>query len=331
MHRSNFLIKANNKLLIFAISLAISSCAPKPFKLVLMPDTQTYSRSFPEIFNSQAGWIAGKADSISFVLHQGDVTDNNSIEHWKIAANAFSIMEGKVPFTFVPGNHDIGTNGNSDIRNTDLMNGFMPFNKYSRAKNFGGYFEKGKMDNTWHTFKAGGIKWLIISLEFGPRNSVVNWAKVIVEKHPGHKVIFNTHAYMYSDNKRISKRHGHVWSPHDYGVGREKGPDAVNDGEELWEKLISKYPNVMFVFSGHVLNDGAGTLVSTGEHGNKVYQMLANYQEGVTNTVKGGNGYLRILTLNPKAHTVAVQTYSPYTNQYKTAKDHQFIFNDVKF
>lgn len=321
----------NIKLPILAIILVISSCAPKAFKLVLLPDTQTYCRSFPEIFNSQTDWIAGNADSISFVLHQGDITDNNSVEHWKVASNAFNKLDGKVPFTFIPGNHDIGTNGKSDVRNTAFMNSFMPFDKYSKAKNFGGYFEKGKMDNTWHTFKAGGIKWLIISLEFGPRNSVVNWAKEVVESHPDHKVIFNTHAYMYSDNKRISKRHGHKWSPHDYGLGKETGNNDVNDGEELWEKLISKYPNVMFVFSGHVLNDGAGTLVSIGEHGNKVYQMLANYQDGVTNTVKGGNGYLRILILNPKAHTISVQTYSPYIKRYRNETDHKFIFTEVTF
>jgi len=83
------------------------------------------------------------------------------------------------------------------------------------------------------------------------------------------------------------------WLPQNYGVGKDVGEDAVNNGEQIWEKLISNYPNILFVFSGHVLNDGVGTFVSEGKYGNKVYQMLANYQGGVEGTEKGGNGFLR--------------------------------------
>jgi hypothetical protein len=311
--------------------LLVSACAPKPFTLVLLPDTQTYCRSYPEILQSQAAWVAKNADSISFVLQQGDITDNNSVEHWRIASAAFHTIQAKVPFTFVPGNHDIGTNGRSDVRNTDLMNKFLPFDTYGKTKGFGGCFEAGKMDNTWHTFKAGRINWLILSLEFGPRNAVVEWARQIVENHPKHKVIINTHAYMYSDDQRISKRHGHTWAPQDYGVGKDTGDNAVNDGEQLWEKLVSQYANIMFVFSGHVLNDGTGTLVSKGRHGNAVYQMLANYQDGVKNTIKGGNGNLRILTINHRRHTISVKTFSPYTNQYRSESDQHFTFENVEF
>lgn len=316
---------------VFYMLIFLSSCAPKAFKLVLLPDTQTYCSAFPDIFYAQTEWIAANKDNISFVLHQGDITDNNSEKHWTVASTALNKLDGNVPYTFVPGNHDIGTGGRSDIRNTEIMNSFLPFAKYSKTKNFGGAFESGKMDNTWHQFTAGGLKWLILSLEFGPRNSVIDWAKQVVEQHPGHKVIINTHAYMYSDNQRISSRHKHNWVPQAYGLGKETGENAVNDGEQLWEKLVSKYPNILFVFSGHVLNDGTGTLVSTGDHGNQVYQMLANYQGGVVNTVKGGNGNLRIVTVHAKKGTISIQTYSPYTKEYKKDPDQEFSFSDVRF
>ncbi|RYD72555.1 MAG: metallophosphatase [Sphingobacteriales bacterium] len=317
--------------LLLLLLIFLSSCAPKAFKLVLLPDTQTYCSDFPEIFYAQTEWIADNKDSISFVLHQGDITNNNSDKHWTVASAALNRLDGKVPYTFVPGNHDIGTGGKSDIRNTDKMNAFLPLDKFNKTKSFGGAFENGKMDNTWHQFKAGGLKWLILSLEFGPRNSVVDWAKQVIEGHPNHKIIINTHAYMYSDNQRISKQHNHKWVPQDYGLGKENGANAVNDGEQLWEKLASKYSNVLFVFSGHVLNDGTGTLVSTGDKGNQVYQMLANYQGGVINTIKGGNGNLRILYIDPKKGKISVKTYSPYTKEYKREQDQEFNFTDVRF
>src|SRR5690606_35103409 len=127
--------------------------------------------------------------------------------------------------------------------------------------------------------------------------------------------IINTHAYMYSDETRMSPDRNHHWLPQSYGLGKDSA-DLVNNGEEMWEKLVKKHPNILMVVSGHVLNDGVGTLVSEGEHGNNVYQMLANFQGGVEGSVNGGNGFLRILTIDPKMNTIDVKTYSPYVDEY---------------
>ncbi len=309
-------------------ALTLSCSSSKVFKLVLMPDTQTYSARYPETFRSQTQWIVDHADSVAFVLQQGDITGNNTDQQWEVAASAMSLLDGKAPYTVVTGNHDIGNGGKSDIRETELFNRYFPYEKYSKTKNFGGAYESGKMDNTWHTFKAGGYKWLILSLEFGPRNCVIDWADGVIKQHPGHKVIINTHAYMYSDDTRMGE--GDKWLPQNYGLGKETGANAVNDGEQMWSKLVSRYPNIIFVFSGHVLNDGVGTLVSEGVNGNKVYQMLANYQRGVEG-IKGDEGWFRILTIDTRTGKVDVKTYSPFLKEYQTQPDQQFIFENVMF
>jgi hypothetical protein len=318
---------------ILLILLLLSSCAVKrPFNLVLLPDTQTYSALYPEIFRAQTEWIVKNADSITFVLHQGDITDNNTEKQWENAVAALFLMDGKVPYTFVPGNHDTGDPGkNANNRELEFFNQYLPYEKYSKMEGFGGAFEPGRMENTWYTFKAGGYKWLILSLEFGPRNKVLKWAGEVIQSHPRHKVIINTHAYMYSDGTRMSITRNHAWLPQHYGVGKLTGDDAVNDAEMMWEKLVSQYPHVLLVFSGHVLHSGTARLESEGIHGNKVYQMLANYQGGVEGSEKGGNGFLRIVTINPKQEKISVRSYSPYTGQYKTEPDHQFTFENVKF
>lgn len=299
--------------------LLFSSCA-QPFRLVLLPDTQTYSRLYPDIFRAQTEWIAAHADSFAFVLQQGDLTDDNIPEQWKVAADAMSRLDGKIGYSFAPGNHDL--EGNARRRNSDLFNQWFPYDKYSKMPGFGGAFENGKMDNTWHSFRAGGREWLVLSLEFGPRNSVLAWADSIVRQHPRHKVIYNMHAYMYSDDTRMGE--GDDWLPQGYGVGKDTGLNAVNNGEQIWEKLVSRHKNSMFVFSAHVLHDGTGRLVSRGVHGNKVYQMLANYQEGVNGSEKGGSGYLRIVTV--KGRRISVQTYSPWLNAWLTGPDQRFTF-----
>jgi hypothetical protein len=176
------------------------------------------------------------------------------------------------------------------------------------------------MDNSWQTFKAGGCKWLALTLEFLPRNKVLNWANEVVKQHADHKVIINTHAYMYSDNTRLGT--GDKGLPQ--GIENETGDNARNNGEQIWDKLVSLHPNIMFVFSGHIIYDnGTGRLVSQGVYGNEVYQMLANYQRGV----RGSNlddGWLRIVTVNLKKKLIDVKTYSPRLKRYRTEEDQQF-------
>ena len=99
----------------------------------------------------------------------------------------------------------------------------------------------------------------------------------------------------------------------------------------MWDKLVSKNPNVLFVFSGHVMDDGTGMLISVGEHGNKVYQMLANYQGGIKNSLKGKSGFLRIVDIDVKRKTVKVQTYSPYRDEYRRGEDSEYLFENVDF
>ncbi len=307
-------------------------CKERSFKIVLLPDTQHYSESYPEIFYAQTHWIAENPDSIAFVLHQGDITNHNTPKEWEAASGAMNLLDGKVPYVVCTGNHDYGNNGANDIRDTEPFNTWFPYKKFSKTTGFGGAFEEGKMDNVWYTFKAGGINWLILSLEFGPRNKVLDWACEVVKDHPSHKVIINTHAYLYSDDTRMCEERAHRWLPQLAVMNKgATGSEAVNNGEQMWKKFVSLYPNIFMVVCGHVLNDGVGTLVSEGKHGNKVYQMLANYQHYVDGSVKGGNGFLRILTINPGKGRISVQTYSPYIHEYKTDPSQQFEFTGVKF
>lgn len=291
----------------------LSSCKEnKTIRFVLLPDIQSYTQLYPDLLRSQVQWIIDNSDSIDFVLQQGDMTDHNIAKEWDVAHSCLTMLDGKVPYAFVMGNHDLGKN--SDKRDSQVFNSYFPFDKYQKTEFFGGAFEEGKMDNVWYNFEAGGVKWLILCLEFGPRNAVLDWANKVVASHPDYKVIVNTHAYLYSDDTRMGD--GDRWLPQAYGVGKDMGVDAVNNGEQMWDKFVSQHSNILFVFSGHVLNDGTGRLVSIGKNGNKVYQMLANYQDGVKGSNRGENGFLRIVDLDVKENTVVVRTYSPYLKEY---------------
>ena len=307
-------------------SVTIRIRSATEFSIILLPDPQNYSDYAPQIYLCQTQWIVDhKADlNIAFVLHEGDFTNHNGAYEWDNADDAMSVLDGEVPYVPTVGNHDLGTGGTTDTRDATLFNQHFPVSRFDDLPQFGGVYEPGHMENSYHYFTAGGIDWLVLSLEFGPRNKVLDWANQVVSDHPHRRVIVLTHNYMYSDDTRVGP--GDTWNPHDYSVCiNAAGPDVCNDGEEMWTNLMKLHENISFVFSGHICNDGVGTLVSTGDYGNKVYQMLANYQfEG-----NGGNGWLRIITLYPDQRKVAVETYSPFLDLYKTEPEQQFEFLNV--
>ena len=318
-------------LLALLLLLLITACqsSKKLTTFVLLPDTQTYAQKFPHILHSQIDWIVENKENIDMVLQQGDLTQNNNREEWAVVKEAFDKLNGVVPYVLAVGNHDLGSEPGkfADTRNTELFNSFFPYQQMSKLPAFGGVFEDAKMDNAYYLFEKAGHKWMVLTLEFGPRDRVLDWADSMARNYPERTVIVNTHSYMYSDSTRQSP--GDSWRPQAYGIGKDTGDAAVNDGEQIWRKLIKKNKNIRFVFSGHVLNGVVGNLVSINDDGWPVYQHLANYQEGVIGSEMGGNGYLRILTIDHRANTMTVKTFSPYLKNYQTEEGHEFIIKAI--
>ncbi|MBL9163917.1 MAG: DUF1080 domain-containing protein [Planctomycetaceae bacterium] len=297
---------------------------PGSFMIVALPDTQVYAMhpKWNHHFHNQTQWIADNAErlNIKYVLHEGDITNNNVPEQWEVARAAMGRLDGKVPYALAPGNHDYGPNGSSTDRST-MLNDYFSAEELAKFPGFGGAMAAGKLENSYHAFEASGKKYLILALEWGPRDEAVAWADKIVSEHPDHQAILLTHAYMYYDDTRYDwKERGEeqTWNPHAYG--QAKLPGGVNDGQELWDKLVKKHPGFIMTLNGHVLEDGAGRTSTKGDAGNMVHQMLANYQ----NRAEGGEGYMRLIEFSPDGKTIRVRSYSPSTKMCKVAEDQQF-------
>lgn len=323
----------NRHVLVMSALVLVLGCNPKKtsFEFVVLPDTQSYMETYPDIYMSQMQWIADNKQRFSFVIHQGDITQNNTENQWELAKKGFNVLESKVPYTFSLGNHDMGSGPGlfADTRNTKMANSYFDAKTLKLNNNVIASFPKGTVDNLCSLFEIAGYKWLVFSLEFGPRNKTIDWANEMIDKHPQAKVIINTHAYLYEDSTWQDGEDW--WQPQAYGIGKDTGGEAVNNGKQLWDKLVKIHPQMMMVFSGHVLKSGVGTLVSKGDHGNNVYQMLANYQKGVEGSKNGGNGFLRIVKVDIQQNILSVSTYSPWLDAYKEDIAHDFSFENVKF
>lgn len=293
------------------------------WSFVLLPDTQCYSESYPDVFKSQTEWIVRQraARNIRFVIHLGDITDDNVHPQWENAWDAMRLLRDEaVPTLLVPGNHDTGPWGSTTDRSSLMSDYFIQRRS----------MEPGRSENSYLPLTIGKSKLLIVGLEFGPRDAAVAWANKIVAEHPDHHAILATHAYLYSDSTRYdwtTRGRDQNWNPNNYGIAKD--PEirrlGINDGEALWNKLVSQHRQFAFTFNGHVLHDGIGYLASKGADGGDVHQMLVNYQCGtVPDRRNGGGGFLRLVEVNADGRTVDISDYSPYYDQWLSDPDRHF-------
>lgn len=305
-----------------ALTVTPSAMAARKFEagswtIAVLPDTQVYALRFPGVFTAQTGWIVQNVErrNIRYVLQLGDIVNNNTPYEWANARDAMGLLDGVVPYAIVPGNHDYGPSGDASTRET-LMNEYFPFETAAAMPTFGGAMEEGKLDNTYHLFEAGGERWIIVALEWGPRETTIEWANGIMARHADRTGILITHAYMNNNDRRYDhsdSEHPQHYNPHHY-----RTPGGVNDGEELWQKLVRRH-DFRLVLNGHVLGDGTGYLRSVNDLGRVCHQMLANYQ--MRNL--GGEGYMRLLEFAPDG-TLAVKTYSPIYDGFLLESDQTF-------
>lgn len=277
----------------------------QPYAIAVLPDTQYYARSYPVIFRRQIQYLAEQAAerNIVLALHVGDITDNNSPMEWERAAESMKLLDGVMPFVLSQGNHDLNSAGNATNRESTLMDSVFPVIGQPWLK---GTFPEGQVVNSYATFDFAGDRYLVISLEFGPRDEALEWANAVVEAHPDHSVIVVTHAYTHHTGAR---------SNHAYQYPIASSPaTTVNGADQMWRKLISRHANMLMVVSGHH-SDGLARRVSRGQHGNAVYEIMANFQFGAS----GGGGYFPLFEFHPDG-SIEVYTYSPYFGEWRTGR-----------
>jgi hypothetical protein len=317
-----------------------SVSAPGSFTIAVMGDTQNYSEFYPEIYAQQTQWLVDNKNvhNIQFALHVGDIVNFENTTQWNNAAAAMSTLDGQLNYAMVPGNHDYANN--RGVSQFNQANRFGPGSPYASQSTLAGFYpaEPDSRMNTFHTFEANGEKFLVMALEFGPRDDVLSWAGTVVDAHPEHRAILLTHGYMYDggtwfdasvdpndsqsrtfDEIRDDEVHRveSVYNPKSYGWAT-----GANDGRDMWEKLIRERENFSLVIAGHQFDerDGLPFKLDQGDFGNDVYQLLVDQQA----RVNGGEGWIRLLEFSPDGTTVTVKSYSPLLDQWSYAADEYF-------
>lgn len=261
------------------------------FTVIVLPDTQYYSESYPHVFENQTRWIAGNVGvmKIAFVAHVGDIVNNyNDENQWVNANKSMSMLDGKVPYGILPGNHD-GPGDNYDT--------YFPSGRFESYGWYGGGYSGNRY--SYQTFKALGGDYVVVNLEYCPTADGIAWANNVLSTNGDKKAIVVTHSHL---------------DPH--GGRRPHGCET----QYIWDDLIAPNSNVFLVLSGHVHAESRRTDIVNGR---RVHQLMADYQD----EPNGGDGWLRILEFYPDEGRIRVRTYSPYLQEYQHDSDSEFTLD----
>jgi len=290
----------------FGLVLGVKGCSEPPRqwargtdRIVVLPDTQCYSRFYPQTFASQGAFISqlSARSTILHAVHVGDITDLNSDAEWMVARDSMGVFMDEVGLTLVTGNHDLGEGGSANTRVTGIDRFFGDLTP--------DYTFDGSVQNS---ASFVGEEWLVVGLEFAPRASVLAWANTVVAANPTRFVLIVTHAYRFNDDQRYDREVSppQPFHPSVYTVGATGA-----DGEDIWNQLGRRHANVRFIVSGHVPGTYAVSPVR-GDAGNLVWEIVVDFQDVPCNP-QGGDGQGFLLVLERSAvNKVGAVIFSPW-------------------
>lgn len=313
-----------------------SGGAGDPFTIIALPDTQFYSRNNPPASGSaataiaQMQWIRDNrvARNIVAVTELGDcVNDADQPSQWANAHAAHLVLEDPgttglvdgIPYGICVGNHDqtpfgSARSGSDENVTTAPYNATFPKSRFAgRAYHGGNYPLPGfadSMDNHYELFSGSGMDFIVFHFEWDEGNctwpsngsvptgtlttcqNVLSWARdLLINTYPNRRAILTAHF---------------MGTPSSGGTGTL----ALSNQGQAIINMAKGTPNVFLTLGGHL--DQADSRTDLANDGHTIHTWVSDYQS----RPGGGNGWLRIMTFDPQADTIRVETYSPTLGRY---------------
>lgn len=279
--------------------------------VAVIGDIQEYTsgKGYDWYYGTTMNWIVSQyilGAKIKCVLQTGDLTNSNDKGQYHIFYRYTLPVAEYLPYIACVGNHDYAWNAMSKIdgRNHTLFSEYTSFELTESL--IVSRFEEDKMDNIIVKNEIGGMPYYILSLEFGPRKEVLNWADDFVKRHQNYKFILLTHEFLSRAGERISSG--------SYAELQLKNT-SWSSPEEVWQGLVKDNDNIVCVICGH--NGFYTHLMSDNANGRAVPQVLFNlqYQEN------GGNGLLQLWQFPQNSDTVYIGVYNTLLQQWYSGEN----------
>lgn len=285
--------------------------------LVVFGDIQeyTFNSSTITLYRHSVDWIRRQILAgvrIGSVLEVGDVTWNNLWTEWNRFRQVTEPLAELVPYFSCPGNHDYQWDTKYKIqdRSTSLINKYAHFP--STDSEIVLYYEDKSLENYIAKLNISYVNFYLISLEFGPRKEVVEWADKYVESHPEDRFILMTHEWLSDYGERVGE---------DSGAELQIRGSSFSSPEDLWQQLVKPNNNIICVLCGH--NGFFAKINSKNDAGRTVPQILFNlqYQDNC------GNGLVQIWEFPALTDSIKIGTYSTLESDWYMKESTSFSFS----
>ena len=318
---------------VLSLCLPVSVCAQaelptldeapdNTFTIAVMADTQSYSgkgtKHDPEsrdevknrVFDSQTGWITKNVDkqNIIFVSHAGDVVDMNNTDQWDVAKTYLNRFHGEIPYGISPGNHDMTSNGN-----TDLYQDYFPAARFQSFDWYGG--EINNNTNSYQLLSSNGVDIIIMHIACNAPDNVIDWANQVLDEHQERFAIVTTHMFLGPRDRPIQDV-DYFDAPKGIMRWHKTYGDKGNSAEQLWNKCFKKHENIRMIISGDQSRSNAIHSKYIGEKGNVVHALLSDYS-----ATEGGA--IRLYRFIPTKDQIQVFTFN--TTQDKLLLDTKIV------
>ncbi|NLV44778.1 MAG: hypothetical protein GXY07_09785 [Candidatus Hydrogenedentes bacterium] len=295
--------------------------AEEAFSLVFMTDTHVDMKCSEYNLQSMAEWIIDQEENLNirYVGHLGDVGDNrgsgNLTAMLQKARSALQpVMDSGIALSVAIGNHDYEPPGSrsADAFNRSDTFGLDLYEGTFEQESEGPCLDPGGTINHYSTQEIYGRPYLFLTLEYYPRDKVLDWADNLVRNQfPEHEVIVSTHAYLNEFGNLSASTY----------VQSAPGPEYSNSGISMWERYFKYWENLRFILNGHFINTPRQKyLEQTGAYGNVVHSHFFNYQNWgykfgslyyVTESGLNQAATVKIFTLYPASNRVVIRNYTP--------------------
>ena len=261
-------------------------------------------------------WILDNKESkkIQFAFNMGDTTDCTSgqdEEEWKVGSKAVKLLDGKVPYSIIRGNHDV----------EEKYLEYFSWNDY-KDKVSGSY--DNNMLNTYQKFEVGDTKYMVVNLDFGvskdanEANAILKWANNVVAQNSEYNVIVTTHGDMDGEGRRMKDNDG--GDPTQYGYAKS--------GQDIWDEFVKLHKNIVLLLNGHNGEGQVFKIEEKGVNGNNVVQLMVNPQSLDAHYHNSGytmTGMIGMLYFSNGGKTVSFEYYSTLRDRYLN-ESNQFTF-----
>lgn len=288
-YRPNYLVEVKDGEEVIAVTTftdaILAEISESSFSIVVLPDTQFYSESYPSTFTAQTQFIVDNKDTlnVAYVPHLGDVVNSPNSTQYDRAKTSMDILKNStIPFGILRGNHD---------SNSSMFNNYFGTSYFSGKDFYGGHYGSNN-DNNYSLFSAGGNDYIVINLSYAPSSDVLDWANNLLATNINRRGIIASHSILNTNGS------------------------FTTEGNSIFNKVKSN-SNLFLMLCGHMHGEARRT--ETGTSGNKIEILLSDYQS----YSNGGDGYLRLMEFTAE-NKINVKTYSVTKNEYETDSNSQF-------